>query len=114
MSNPMANNQFSAIAQQSIHNNYDYTGTATQPSAYPAFYNGNFYPPYQATVDTLNSVTPQHFSAFCQFQQNQQLPQMLQTPQLPPNFDQITNAASNPAPSLINNGTASIYYNGFS
>jgi hypothetical protein len=114
MSNPMTNNQFNAIAQQSAYNNYDYASAASQHPGYPALYGGNFYPPYHSTVDGLNSMTPHHFSAFYPFQQNQQ---MLQAPQLPPNFNQITNTtgiSSNPAASLVNNGTASIYYNRFS
>lgn len=118
-----ANTQFNAIAHQSAYNNYDYTATPAQ-GGYPALYNGNFYPPYQATGDMmLNPGVPSmanQLAFYHQIQQSQQqqLPQMLQTPQLP-NFGPITNAAiaNNPAAaaSLMNNGSAgSLFYNGFS
>jgi len=109
---PTHNPQFNAIAHQTAYNNYDYTGAA-HSSSYPAFYNGNLYPQYPTTGDMVAPSMAQ-FTAFCQFQQNQQqqLPPMLPTPQLPA-FSQITNTAiaSNPAAATLN-GSASLYYNG--
>lgn len=111
---PTGNPQFNAIAQQSAYNTYDYA--AQQPVNYSPFYGGNFFPQYPAPASNM----AQQFSAICQFQQQQQqnLPPMIPTPQLPA-FGQITNTAlaSNPAAaaSLMNNGAAaaSLYYNGF-